>query len=94
MRRHFEEVRGAGRIDLFIVVDLPTERDVAERMFVLTHATALHSIVSREVAPLDAALITVGTLHAGTMAIVIPQSATLSGSVRTFDQRVRELLAD
>ena len=94
MRRHFEEVRGAGRIDLFIVVDLPTERDVAERMFVLTHATALHSIVSRKVAPLDAALITVGTLHAGTMAIVIPHSATLSGSVRTFDQRVRELLAD
>jgi metal-dependent amidase/aminoacylase/carboxypeptidase family protein len=49
--------------------------------------TALHSIVSREVAPLDAAVITVGRLHAGTMAIVIPQSATLSGSVRTFDQR-------
>ena len=55
--------------------------------------TALHSIVSREVAPLDAAVITVGTLHAGTMAIVIPQSATLSGSVRTFDQRLREMLA-
>jgi amidohydrolase len=55
--------------------------------------TALHSIVSREVAPLETVVITIGTLHAGTMAIVIPQSATLSGSVRTFDQRVREMLA-
>jgi len=55
--------------------------------------TALHSIVSREVAPLDAAVITIGTLHAGSVPNVIPPSATFGGSVRAFDQRVRETLA-
>jgi len=55
--------------------------------------TALHSIVSREVSPLDRAVITIGTLHAGTVANVIPASATMSGSVRAFDQAVREKLA-
>jgi len=55
--------------------------------------TALHSIVSREVAPLDVAVITVGTLHAGTLANVIPPSAALGGSVRTFDQPLREMIA-
>jgi amidohydrolase len=55
--------------------------------------TALHSIVSREVAPLEAAVITVGTLHAGSVPNIIPPSATLGGSVRAFDQQVRETLA-
>ncbi len=55
--------------------------------------SALHSIVSREVSPLDRAVITIGTLHAGTVANVIPASATMSGSVRAFDQAVREKLA-
>jgi amidohydrolase len=55
--------------------------------------TALHSIVSREVAPLESAVITIGTLHAGTAPIVIPPSATPGGSVRTFDQGLRETLA-
>jgi amidohydrolase len=55
--------------------------------------TALHSIVSRNVGPLDQAVITIGTLHAGTVPNVIPSSATLSGSVRAFDQQVRETMA-
>jgi amidohydrolase len=55
--------------------------------------TALHAIVSREVRPIDPAVITIGTLHAGTVPNVIPPSATLSGTVRTFDQELREKLA-
>jgi amidohydrolase len=55
--------------------------------------TALHSIVSREVAPLESAVITIGTLHAGSVPNVIPSSATFGGSVRAFNQQVREMLA-
>jgi amidohydrolase len=55
--------------------------------------TALHSIVSREIPPLESAVITVGTVHAGSVPNVIPPSATLGGSVRAFDQAIREQLA-
>jgi amidohydrolase len=55
--------------------------------------TALHSIVSREIAPLQPAVITIGTIHAGTVSNVIPSSATLGGSVRAVDQQVRETMA-
>lgn len=50
---------------------------------------ALQSIVSRNVAPLDAAVVTVGTLHSGTVRNVIPASAAFSGIVRTLDPAVR-----
>jgi len=54
--------------------------------------TALHSIVSRAIDPLQAAVITVGSIHAGTVPNVIPPNATMSGTVRSFDQGVRETL--
>jgi amidohydrolase len=54
--------------------------------------TALHSIVSRNINPLDAAVITIGTIQAGTVSNVIPATATMTGSVRSFDQAVRERL--
>jgi amidohydrolase len=54
--------------------------------------TALHSIVSRNVGPLEQAVITIGTIQAGTVANVIPGAATMTGSVRSFDQAVREKL--
>jgi amidohydrolase len=56
--------------------------------------TALHSIVSRNVNPLDSAVITVGTIQAGTVANVIPATATMSASIRSFDQTVREKLRE
>lgn len=49
----------------------------------------LQSIVSREVAATDAAVVTVGQLHAGTKNNIIPDEATLGLSVRTFDNAVR-----
>ena len=52
--------------------------------------TALHTVVSRNVGPLDAAVVTIGMLQAGTAANVIPATAVLRGTVRTFDLAIRE----
>ncbi len=53
---------------------------------------ALQTIVSRNVAPLQMSVITVGSLQAGDANNVIPQSATLKLSVRSLDHGVRQLL--
>jgi amidohydrolase len=55
---------------------------------------ALQSLVSREVNPLSPAVITVGTLHAGTVSNVIPEDAHFEATVRTFDEQTRALLAE
>ncbi|MDQ2857969.1 MAG: amidohydrolase [Candidatus Eremiobacteraeota bacterium] len=51
--------------------------------------TMLQTIVSREVAPKDPAVFTVGKFQAGTTFNVIPDEATLMGTVRCFDPSVR-----
>ena len=51
--------------------------------------TAVQTIVSREIAPKDPAVITVGKLHAGSTFNVIPDSAEMEGTVRSFDAAVR-----
>ena len=50
---------------------------------------ALQTIVSREVSPFDAAVITVGSIHAGAKANIIPAEARLDLSVRSFTDKVR-----
>src|SRR5947209_11241620 len=54
----------------------------------------LQTIVSREVAPTDAAVVTVGALQAGTKENVIPGEAVIKLNVRTFDENVREHVLD
>jgi len=49
----------------------------------------LQTIVSREVAAADAAVVTVGVLQAGTKENVIPDEAIIKLNVRTFDAGVR-----
>ncbi|MHB1569027.1 MAG: M20 family metallopeptidase [Solirubrobacteraceae bacterium] len=49
----------------------------------------LQTIVSREVGPSDAAVVTVGALQAGTKENVIPDEAVIKLNVRTFDETVR-----
>ena len=49
----------------------------------------LQTIVSREVAPTDAAVLTVGSLQAGTKENVIPDEAIIKLNVRTFNDEVR-----
>jgi amidohydrolase len=52
--------------------------------------TALQTVVSREVPPLAPVVVTVGEFHGGTAFNVIPSHATLSGTVRTIDARIRQ----
>jgi hippurate hydrolase len=52
----------------------------------------LQSIVARNVDPQETAVITVGAFNAGVANNVIPQTATLSLSVRSLNPQVRELL--
>jgi len=54
--------------------------------------TALQTIVSRNVNPLDSAVITVGALHSGTVFNVIPQEAVFEGTIRTFKGGVFDLV--
>lgn len=52
--------------------------------------TRLQTVVSREVAAGDTAVLTVGSFHAGTQSNIIPAEARLALNVRTRDDRVRE----
>jgi hippurate hydrolase len=54
--------------------------------------TALQTVVSRNVDPMQTAVVTVGAFNAGHAANVIPESARLLISVRSFDAGVRKLL--
>jgi amidohydrolase len=50
----------------------------------------LQTIVSREVAATDTAVVTVGVLQAGTKENVIPDEAIIKLNIRTFDEGVRK----
>jgi metal-dependent amidase/aminoacylase/carboxypeptidase family protein len=50
----------------------------------------LQTIVSREVAATESAVVTVGVLQAGTKENVIPDEALIKLNVRTFDEGVRK----
>ena len=49
---------------------------------------ALQRIVSRHMNPLEPAVVTIGSFHAGTAFNVIPGEAELSGTTRTFNQDI------
>jgi amidohydrolase len=55
---------------------------------------ALQYLVSRENDPLHPFVITIGALHAGTVANVIPNAATLLGTVRSLDPAVNQDLPE
>ncbi len=50
----------------------------------------LQTIVSREISPLDSAVLTIGSLQAGTKENIIPEKATLKLNMRTYDEGVRQ----
>ncbi len=54
--------------------------------------TALQSVVSRSVDPLESAVISICEFHAGNARNVIPQTAELRGTVRTLTAEVRQLV--
>ncbi|HJP68373.1 MAG TPA: amidohydrolase [Sphingomicrobium sp.] len=55
---------------------------------------ALQTLVSREKDPLEPAVITVGSFHAGTKSNIIPDDARLALTVRTYTPETRELMLE
>ncbi len=58
----------------------------------LAIATAFGTIVSRNHKPTDDLVVSVTQIHAGTVSNVIPASAYLNGTVRTFDPVVQDMV--
>jgi amidohydrolase len=56
--------------------------------------TALQHIVSRNIDPLDPAVVSITQFHAGTTFNVIPNSAELAGTFRYFDGALRERIPE
>jgi amidohydrolase len=52
---------------------------------------AIYAIRSRKIDPMAAGTLSVGTIEAGTTANVIPESASITGTVRTFDSGIRDI---
>jgi amidohydrolase len=53
---------------------------------------AIYGIVARRMDPTKQGLISVCSIHAGTTTNVIPEAVHLSGTIRSFDEKVRALL--
>jgi amidohydrolase len=54
--------------------------------------TALQTLVSRETAPLEPAVVTVAMIHAGTAFNIIPETATMHGTMRSYNAEHRKFL--
>ena len=50
----------------------------------------LQTIISREIAPIENAVLTIGSLQAGTKENIIPEDATLKLNIRTFNEGVKD----
>ena len=55
---------------------------------------ALQTIVARRLDPLDAGVVTVGTIHGGTRDNIIPVAVEISGTLRSLEDRVYQQLQD
>ena len=56
--------------------------------------SALQTLVSREIDPLESGVVTVGSFHAGSKHNIIPDEARLQLTVRSYTPEVRKLLLD
>jgi amidohydrolase len=54
--------------------------------------TSLQTLVSRNTDPLDSCVVTVGSFHAGDAFNVIPETATMKGTVRTYSKHLYEMI--
>lgn len=58
-----------------------------------THViNAIQQVVSRRLSPLDPGVITIGTIHGGTVNNVIPDTVTMTGTIRSFNEKSRKVL--
>ena len=54
---------------------------------------ALHGIVARKISALDAAVVSIGQIHAGTASNIIPTEVLIEGTIRSYTPEIRDLLA-
>jgi amidohydrolase len=54
--------------------------------------TLVQSVVSRNIKPTQAGVITIGSFQGGTAGNVIPESVVLTGTIRALDEDIRQLL--
>lgn len=55
---------------------------------------ALQEIHARELSASDEAVLTIGTFHAGEAGNIIPDTATMGGTIRTYDEKTRAYLKE
>jgi len=82
------EIRGSGGHGA--MPHLPSDAVVIAAQVV----TALQTIVSREVDPVEPAVLTVGEIGAGTAFNIIPEKARIGGTVRTLNSDLREWIPE
>ena len=56
--------------------------------------TALQSIVSRNIGPLESAVLSITTFESGVAFNIVPRDARIKGTIRTHDPKVREKVAE
>lgn len=54
--------------------------------------TALQEIHARELSLMDEAVLTIGSIHGGSAPNIIPDMVELTGTIRTYDEEVREFI--
>jgi amidohydrolase len=69
--------------------------ETVDPTFILAQViNAIHGIRARRVKPTQAAVVSIGAIHAGHTTNVIPDKVDLQGTLRSFDTEVREQLCD
>ena len=54
----------------------------------------IHHVVSRRLDPLEAGVVTIGTIHGGSVDNVIPDKVIMTGTIRSFTDKSHQLLVD
>ncbi len=68
------------------------ERGIDAIMIAAHVVTALHSLVSRYVSPLEAAVLTIGTISGGTVSNIVADEVKMMSTLRTTDDGTRDML--
>jgi len=82
------EVRIIGKQSHGAAPELAVDPVVTAAQFVL----ALQTIRSRVLSPLEPSVVTVGTIHGGQRHNIIPGEVTLSGTIRSYSEEVRDAI--
>ena len=74
---------GHGAVPHFAIDPIPVAADII---------SALHRIIPREVPPHKPAVLSITKLRAGTASNIIPEEVEMAGTLRTFDEEIREYI--